>query len=49
MNKLAKFLIPLALVFGLAWAQTTVSYYSFTTDQGHMDELEQLIGTFELG
>lgn len=47
MNKLAKFLIPLALVFGIAWAQTTVSYYSFTTDQGHMDELEQLIGTFE--
>ena len=40
-------LVVLALLASLAVAQTTVSYYSFTTDQDHVDELEALISTFE--
>ena len=35
------------ILFGLATAQTTVNYYSFTTNQDHVDELENLITTFE--
>ena len=38
-------ILLLALTFGAA--QTTVDYYTFTTDQGHVDELESLIETFE--
>ena len=38
-------LIVLSLSFALA--QTTVNYYSFTTNQDHVDELEMLIETFE--
>ena len=40
-------LVVLALLASLAAAQTTVTYYSFTTDQDHVDELEALISTFE--
>ncbi|MFU8888600.1 MAG: ABC transporter substrate-binding protein [Trueperaceae bacterium] len=45
--RLIRTLTALLLVAGLAFAQTTVNYYSFTTDQGHVDELEGLIAEFE--
>lgn len=35
------------LALSLGAAQTTVDYYSFTTDQGHVEVLESLIETFE--
>lgn len=47
MNTAIRFIAALAILAGFALAQTTISYYSFTTDQGHMDELERLIETFE--
>lgn len=37
----------LLLALSLGAAQTTVDYYSFTTDEGHVDVLESLIETFE--
>jgi len=40
-------LLTVAVATGFALAQTTVSYFSFTTDQSHMDELEALIEVFE--
>src|SRR6056297_2278857 len=40
-------LLTAAVATGFALAQTTVSYFSFTTDQSHMDELEALIEIFE--
>lgn len=43
--KLGLFL--LTLFFGVATAQTTLSYYTFTADTNHVDELETLIETFE--
>ena len=45
--QLARILTALLLVAGLAFAQTTVNYYSFTTDQDHIDELEALVAEFE--
>jgi multiple sugar transport system substrate-binding protein len=45
--KTARILALLLAVAGFAFAQTTVSYFSFTTDQSHMDELEALIEIFE--
>jgi multiple sugar transport system substrate-binding protein len=45
--KLARVITALLLVAGLAFAQTTVNYYSFTTDQDHIDELEGLVAEFE--
>lgn len=47
MKKIILSLATLALLLGFAAAQTTVNYYSFTTDQGHTDELEALIEAFE--
>ena len=44
--KLVRTLAALVLVAGLAFAQT-VDYFSFTTDQAHVDELEGLIEVFE--
>lgn len=44
--KLVRTLLALALVAGFAFAQT-VDYFSFTTDQAHVDELEALIAVFE--
>lgn len=35
------------LLTALATAKTTVTYYSFTTDAGHVKDLEALITTFE--
>ncbi len=35
------------LIMGLAFAQTTVTYFTFTTDNDHIDELEALIAAFE--
>lgn len=40
-------LVAIAVATGFTLAQTTVSYFSFTTDQAHMDELEALIEIFE--
>lgn len=40
-------LLCLTMLLNLALAQTTVSYYSFTTDQAHTDELEALVAAFE--
>lgn len=37
----------LLAVFGLAHAQTTVEYYTFTTTQDYVDELDSLVATFE--
>jgi multiple sugar transport system substrate-binding protein len=45
--KLARVVTALLLVAGLAFAQTTVNYYSFTTDQDHIDELESLVAEFQ--
>lgn len=45
--RFTRLLIALVVVSGLALAQTTVDYFSFTTDQDHVDELEALIATFE--
>ena len=45
--RLIRTLTALLFVAGLAFAQTTVNYYSFTTDQGHVAELEGLIADFE--
>ncbi len=45
--RLIRTLTALLFIAGLAFAQTTVNYYSFTTDQGHVDELEGLIADFE--
>jgi multiple sugar transport system substrate-binding protein len=45
--KLARVVTALLLVAGLAFAQTTVNYYSFTTDQDHIDELEALVVEFQ--
>jgi multiple sugar transport system substrate-binding protein len=45
--KLVRVLTALLLVAGLAFAQTTVNYYSFTTDQDHIDELEALVAEFQ--
>jgi len=42
-----RFLLALLTVFSLATAQTTVNYYSFTTNQDHVDELDGLIEVFE--
>lgn len=47
MHKLVQTLALTILLAGFAFAQTTVSYYSFTTDQRHMDEMERLIEIFE--
>jgi len=45
--RFARILTALLLVAGLAFGQTTVNYFSFTTDQDHVGELEALIATFE--
>ncbi len=45
--KILRLLTALLLVAGLALAQTTVDYFSFTTDQSHVDELESLVDAFE--
>lgn len=37
----------IVLSLSVAFAQTTVNYYSFTTNQDHADELESLIESFE--
>ncbi|WP_019586060.1 ABC transporter substrate-binding protein [Deinococcus apachensis] len=44
-----KKLLTLALLAAAspALAQTTLTYYSFTTDATHMDDMRALIGTFE--
>jgi multiple sugar transport system substrate-binding protein len=42
-----RLLAALMLVAGLAFAQTTVDYYSFTTGQEHVGQLEALIAEFE--
>lgn len=39
--------VALLVLFSLASAQTTVDYFSFTTNQDHVDELERLIDLFE--
>ena len=41
------FLAAFVLLINLAAAQTTVNYYSFTTNQDHVADLEALISTFE--
>lgn len=38
----------LVLFCGATVAQTTLSYYTFTADNAHVDELEALISTFEV-
>ncbi len=45
--KAFRLLAALLLVAGLAFAQTTVNYFSFTTDQDHVPQLEALIAEFE--
>lgn len=35
------------IAFGTGFAQTTVTYYTFTTDQPHVDTLKSLISDFE--
>ena len=39
--------LTLALLATVGLAQTTINYFSFTTDQGHVKDLEALIATFE--
>lgn len=46
MNRIFALLVLLAVATTAA-AQTVVDYHSFTTDQGHLDELDALVATFE--
>lgn len=47
-HSIRKISIPLFILFcSFTFAQTTLSYYTFTADNAHVDELETLIGTFE--
>ena len=48
MKRLALVLVPLT-VLGLAFAQqnTTLNFFSFTTDAGHVKALESIIAAFE--
>ncbi len=45
--RFARILTAALLLSGLALAQTTVNYFSFTTGQEHVADLEALIATFE--
>lgn len=47
MNKLVT--LALFVAVSSALAQTTVNYYSFTTDATHMDDMKALIAAFEKG
>lgn len=40
-------LASFVLLFTLGMAKTTVNYFSFTTDSGHVKDLEALIATFQ--
>ncbi len=44
---LVALLVAAMTAFGLASAQTTVDYFSFTTSSDHIDALEELIAVFE--